>query len=194
LAGIVTVAAPPVNVAAEEVKLPLARVTVPVGLVDPDPVTDTATDTEVFSTIDALAGETVTVGVVFAGVPPPPPLPAPVVFAMLPELDDPHPTAAKPMAATSMHAPSMFLHLRLRPGKKKINRASATDSPAAPNQRELPLSAPAVWAVEFTVTVAVPVVVVAFRETEPPVTEQVGRFVAPAGEEVRAQLRVTVPV
>ena len=41
---------------------------------------------------------------------------------------------------------------------------------------------------------AVPVVTVGVRETAEPATEQVGKSVAPAGEEFSAQLSVTVPV
>jgi hypothetical protein len=47
--------------------------------------------------------------------------------------------------------------------------------------------------VEVTVTVAVPLVVVPLRVTVELPAEQVGRSVAPLGEEVSAQARVTVP-
>jgi hypothetical protein len=50
-----------------------------------------------------------------------------------------------------------------------------------------------VAAVEFTVTVAVPLVVPALRVIVPLPPEQVGKSVAPVGELVRAQVMVTVP-
>jgi hypothetical protein len=47
--------------------------------------------------------------------------------------------------------------------------------------------------VEVTVTVAVPIIVVPLRVTVELPAEQVGRSVAPFGDEVSAQARVTVP-
>jgi hypothetical protein len=51
-----------------------------------------------------------------------------------------------------------------------------------------------VGAVVRTATLAVADVTVELRVVEEPVAEQVGRLVAPAGEEVNAQVRVMVPV
>ena len=50
-----------------------------------------------------------------------------------------------------------------------------------------------VAAVEFTVTVAVPVLVPLVRVIVEVPTEQVGNSVAPAGDVVNAQVRVTAP-
>jgi hypothetical protein len=165
---------------------------VPLGTGVPEPLTASATETGVLAAIELLAGDTVTVGVVFAGAPP-----LPLLLPLLLCEDEPQPMDAKPMANTSMQAPNISRHFRLSPGTKNIKRARSTDPPAALNQFESPSwarrTAPEVAAVVLTETVAVPVVTVELRETAEP-AEHVGRLVAPAGEEVRAQVNVTAPV
>jgi hypothetical protein len=165
---------------------------VPLGTVVPEALTAIATETGALAAIELLAGDTVTVGVVFEGAPP-----LPLLLPLLLWEDDPQPIAAKPMANTSMQAASISRHFRLSTGTKNINRARSTDPPAALNHFESPKwacrMAPEEAAVVLTETVAVPVVTVELRETAEP-AEHVGRLVAPAGEEVKAQVNVTVPV
>jgi hypothetical protein len=169
---------------------------VPVGTVVAEPVTVNVTETEVLVTIEPLAGETLTVGVVLVMVPPPvPPFP-PLLPLSLGE-DEPQPTEAKPMLATSTHAPTIFLHFWVRRGTKKIKRAKTADPPAALNHLELldlGWRFAVVGAVVTTVTLAVADVTAGLSEIEEPAAEQVGGAVAPAGAEVNAQLRVTAPV
>jgi hypothetical protein len=168
----------------------------PVGAVVAAPVTVNVTETGVLSTIELLAGETLTVGVVLVTVPPPLP-PFPPLLPLLLGEDEPQPTAAKPMLATSMHTPSMFLHFGMETGTMNIRRANTTEPPAALNHLELSgvgRRFPVIAAVVITVTLAVADVTVELREIEEPVAEQVGRLVAPAGAEVSAQLKVTAPV
>jgi hypothetical protein len=105
---------------------------VPVGLVVPEPVTVKATETAVLSTIEVLAGETLTVGVVLAVVPPPLPELPPLLLLLVGE-DEPQPTKTKPMLAARNHAPRICLHFLVRPGTKKIRRASTPEPPAALN-------------------------------------------------------------
>lgn len=168
---------------------------VPLGIMVPEPLTVNATATGVLTTIELLAGDTVTVGVAFAGAPP---FPVEPVLPLVPDEDDPQPTAVKPMAITSMEADSMFLHFCLSNGTKKISKATTMDPPAALNHFESPKDSgrrlPDVGAVVLTETLAVPVVTVELRETEEPAAEQVGKLVAPAGEDVSVQLSVTAPV
>src|ERR1700748_3594351 len=101
---------------------------VPVGVVVPEPVTVKATETAVLSTIEVLAGETFTVGVVLAVVSPHPP--PPPVLPVLAGEDEPQPIRTEPMLAASIHAARMSLHFRVRPGAKKIRRAR-TPAPSA---------------------------------------------------------------
>jgi hypothetical protein len=109
---------------------------VPVGVVGAEPVTVNVTETGVLSTIELLAGETLTVGVVLVTVPPPVP-PFPPLLPLLVGEDEPHPAAAKPMLATRTHTPSRFLQFEVRPGTKKIRRANTAEPPAALNHLEL---------------------------------------------------------
>jgi hypothetical protein len=105
-------------------------------MVAAEPVTVNATETGVWSTIELLAGETLTVGVVLVMVPPPVP-PFPPLLPLLLGEDEPQPTEAKPMLATSRHGPTIFLHFWVRPGTKKIKRAKTAEPPAALNHLEL---------------------------------------------------------
>jgi hypothetical protein len=105
---------------------------VPVGVVVPEPVTVKATETGVLSTIEVLVGETLTVGVVLAVVPPPLPELPPLVPVLAGE-DEPQPIRAKPMLAANIHAPRTCFHFRVRPGTKKISRASTPEPPAPRN-------------------------------------------------------------
>jgi hypothetical protein len=168
---------------------------VPLGAIVPEPVTVNATEAGVLSTMEVLDGDTVTVGVAFPAAPPPPPLP---VLPLLPDEEEPQPIAANPTAATRTQAASILLHFRVYPGIKKITMARIAVPPAVLNHLDLPKGAgwrpPVEGAVVLTDTLAVPVVVVEPRETEEPAVEQVGRFVAPAGEDVSVQLSVTLPV
>jgi hypothetical protein len=167
---------------------------VPVGVLVPEPVTVNATEVGVLTTTELVAGVTVIVGVVLAGVPPPPPL----LPTLVGDDDDPQPAAAKPMAATSTHEPSMFFHFRVRPGTKNTRRARTAEPPAALNHPGFPKGVagrtPVVGGIVLIETLALPVVTVEVRDTEEPAAEQVGRLVAPAGEEVSTQLNATAPV
>jgi hypothetical protein len=151
-------------------------------------------ETGVLTMIEPLAGDTVTVGVVFEGTPPLPLLPLPPLLRG--EDDDPQPIDTKPTANSSMQADNIFRHFRWSPGTKKISKARSTDPPAALNHFEslTRRRPPEVTAVVLIDTVAVPVVTVELSETAELAAEQVGRLVAPVGEEVSAQLSVTVPV
>lgn len=136
-----------------------------------------------------------TVGVVLVTVPPPP---FPPLLPVLVGEDEPQPAAAKPMPATSMQTPSMFLHFGVRPGTTKIRSANTTEEPAALNHLELPGECgwrlPVAGAVVTTARLAVADVIVELSETEEPAAEQLGRFAAPTGAEVSAQLSVIAPV
>jgi hypothetical protein len=107
-------------------------------VVVPEPVTAKATETGALSTIEVLAGATLTVGVVLAAVPPPLPELPPLLPVLAGE-DEPQPTRAKPMQAASIHALRICFHFRVRPGTKKIRRASTPEPPAALNQGKLPV-------------------------------------------------------
>ena len=110
------------------------------------------------------------------------------------------PQALKPVSTTiSARIPNIDSHLRRRagiPGKATNARKAPPPAPAQP----LPLPPilgqinSLLVVVELTVTVAVPVIVPLSRVTVELPAEQVGRLVAPVGDEVRAQVRVTVPV
>jgi hypothetical protein len=169
---------------------------VPLGMIAAEPLTINAMETGVLTTIELLAGDTVTVGVVFEGRPPLPLLPLP---PLLPgEDDDPQPIAAEPTASTSVQTDKILRHFRWSPGTKKINKARSTDPPATLNHFESLKRArrrpPEVTAVVLIDTVVVPVVTVELSETAELAAEHVGRLVAPTGEEVSAQVKVTVPV
>jgi hypothetical protein len=112
-------------------------VTVPLGVAVPAPATVTATETGVLSTIELLAGDTVTVGVVLGEFPPP-------LLPVLPVVvgdDEPQPIAARPTAVISMQAASICFHLRVQPGIKKITSASSALPPAVLNHFEPPKGA-----------------------------------------------------
>jgi hypothetical protein len=168
---------------------------VPLGTSVPEPPTINATDTGVLTKIELLAGATVTVGVVLAGAPP---FPLEPVLPLLPDEDEPQPIAMKAMAIANMEAESISFHFRVQPGTKKIRSARTADPPAALNHFESPKDLgcrlPDIAAVVLTETLPVPVVTVELRKTEEPAAEQVGRLVAPAGEEVSTQLSVMAPV
>jgi len=102
-----------------------------------EPVTVNVTETGVLITIEPLAGETLTVGVVLVTVPPPPAPPFPPLLPLLLGEDEPQPTAAKPMPAASTHRLSIFLHFGVQPGTKKTRRANTAEPAAALNHREL---------------------------------------------------------
>ena len=176
LAGILMVAAPLERAVALEVYPPPDRVTDPVAVVVlPD--TLTATDNASAEEMAFLAGETVTLGVVFWVPPPPPPQPANV----------------KPAATITSSTLSI---LRLRRDPSGTNRSSSPAMavpPAAVNQF------PPRWSAAFTrlatvvETVTVPVCAVALViATLLPVS--VGALTAPAGDDVTAAVSVTVPV
>lgn len=100
-------------------------------------------------------------------------------------------------------APNIVRQLRRRAGIPKNSSNASTAPPPAPSQPlpGQPLSGPIlgrtssllVAAVVLTVTVPVPLVVVSLSAIPEPDTAQVGRSVAPLGDEVSAQLKVTVP-
>jgi hypothetical protein len=117
--------------------------------------------------------------------PPPPPL--------LP----PHP-AKLPSTTIATRTPSIDRQLRRRAGMP-MNTRNASSAPAPPPVQPRPLpnlgqaNALLEAAVVFTVTVAVPLVVPELRFTAELAPEQVGRSVAPVGDEVSAQVSVTAP-
>jgi hypothetical protein len=118
---------------------------------------------------------------------------APAVVPLLP--DEPHP--ASPDATTNAMATIRdACHLRRLFGSPR-NTSNANTAPPPPNLQGLPpMSATpdALLAeVELTVIVAVPVVVVELRLTEP-LLVHVGTAVAPLGDEVSAQARLTDPL
>ena len=123
---------------------------------------------------------------VVPGFPPPPP----------PLLPPPPPQAAMlPMVSSNAIIPHVALHPRRRAGMPRKTRNARTAVPPVCAQ---PLTCgfareAEVAAVVFTVAVAVPVVLEAVREIGEPVTVQVGEFVAPTGELVREQARLTDP-
>ena len=106
------------------------------------------------------------------------------------------PHALKPPSTTiSVRTPNIDSHLRRRAGIPKKNRMAIT-APLPSHPRPKPLfsgRAMALLVVEETVTVAVPLVVPPPRVIVELPPEQVGRWVAPAGDVVSAQVRVTVP-
>jgi len=116
--------------------------------------------------------------------PPPPPPPPPPQAAMLPS------------AIISNITPSMARQPRRFAGMPIISsKARAKPSPAPSQPPTFGFTSDAVFAVVDTAAVAVPPgVPLAKVMGEPALIEQVGRFVAPLGELVRAHASVTGPV
>jgi hypothetical protein len=108
------------------------------------------------------------------------------------------PHALKPPSTTiSVRTPNIDSHLRRRAGIPKKNRMARTAPPPA-HPRPKPLASGRAIAllepVVVTVTVAVPLVVLPPSVTVELPAEQLGKFVAPVGEEVNTQASMTVPV
>ena len=99
-------------------------------------------------------------------------------------------------ATISARTPTIDSHLRRRAGIPRKTRKARTEPPPA-HARPKPLASgramALVAAVEETVTVAVPLVVLPPRVIVELPPEQVGRSVAPAGDAVSAHDSVTVP-
>jgi hypothetical protein len=165
-------------------------VTDPLGVDVPEPATLIVTATVSVSLIVALAGVTVTVGVVFVVPPPPPPLLPP---------PPPHPTVKKLAARTTSIVQKMFRFRFDQPGRKKSTSDANATPPAALNQPvrfDASLTAPVGAAVVLTVTCPEALVVTPVSVTAdwPAVGAHAGASTAPEGEDVSAHVSVTVPV
>jgi len=125
-------------------------------------------------------------------------VPAVVPRFLLPPPPLPPQPAMVPRTTISTNIPSIDRQLRRRAGIPKNSNSASTAPPPAPIQ---PLPGPSfgrtssllLAAVVSTVTVAVPVVVVELSVTVWLPFVQLGRSVAPDGDEVSAQVSVTLP-